>query len=212
MKIFSQLVFFALAQFCPLAYATPIQSHFYAGAELGIPFGTEQENSVSQALVSRLGGSATATEAGMAQNGRILGGYKAFENIDFEVGLFQTTESSYPFTGRTGLGIPYSGNARTSVYGINYVTLLRPDIASGWNHVFIRLGGHWSRMETTTTIAGLGSSTTTNSGSGSTYGLGYEGVIDSTINWRLQLTRTNSLGGKSGSNASVISLGILKIF
>lgn len=212
MKILLQLIFLALAQFYPLAYATPIQPRFYAGAELGIPFGTEQENSLSQALVSRLGGNATVTEAGMAQNGRIFGGYKALENMDFEIGLFQTTESTYPFTGRTGLGIPYSGNARTSVYGINYVTLLRPNIASGWHHVFVRLGGHWSRMETTSTIAGLGSSTTTNSGSGSTYGFGYEGIIDTTINWRLQLTRTNRLGGKSGSNASVISLGILKNF
>ena len=213
MKIFLQTIILALAQFSSLTYATTMQSQFYAGAELGLPLGSEQATSFSQGLISRLGGTATTTESGSVQIGKIFGGYKAQENIGIEIGIFQSTKSTLQFTGTSILS--YSGTAHNSVYGLNYSTLLRPNIASGWNHVFFRLGGHWTRLEATSTIIGFRSpisTSTINTGSGILYGLGYEGTLDKNIDWRVQFTRSNSVAGISRNNTSVISFGILKNF
>lgn len=215
MKAFWQLIMVALLQLPTLACATPLQGRFYGGAELGIPFDSDQTNDVSEKLVSALGGSASTTESGTVKLGRVFGGYKVMENLDVEVGAYQTGKSTLRFTGVMANTLPYSGVAHSSAYGVNYSALFRPNITTGWNQVFFRLGGHWSSLETTSTVVtslGTSSSTTTNSGSGLVYGFGYDGAINKTTDWRLQLTRTNNVAGKPGLNTSVISFGVVKSF
>jgi hypothetical protein len=213
MKIFSQLIFLTLANVSQLAYALTPDDKFYAGAELGIPISSNQESLAAQGLISSLGGSASASESGMVLSGRIFGGYKMLENMDIEIGGFQSTESSLQFNGTSArLGGSYSGNAHANAYGVNVATLLRPTIASGWHPVFFRLGGHWARLESTSTITGIRSTTTISSGSGMLYGFGYDGTINKNTDWRVQVTRSQRLAGNAGNNTSIVSFGIMKKF
>lgn len=212
MKILWRLFSLTLAHCSTTAFATSVQPLFYVGAELGIPFGSDQAGYLSQMLVSRLGGSASVADSNVVALGRLFGGYKVLENLDIEVGAYQTGKSSLQFTGAVNtFPFRYSGVARNSADGINYTVLFRPNLVSGWNRAFFRLGGHWSRLETTTIIRTF-SATTKDSGSGLVYGVGYDGVINETMNWRLQMTRTNNVAGKSGFNTYVMSIGILKSF
>ena len=212
MKIFLQLIILTLANFSQHAYALTSDVKFYAGAELGIPISSNQESLFAQGLVSRVGGSASATESGMVLTGRIFGGYKVLENMDIEIGVFQSTENSLQFNGASPSIGRYSGNSHATVFGANIATLLRPTIASGWHQGFLRLGGHWARLETTSTITGINSTTTINTGSGMLYGLGYDGSINKNTDWRIQFTRSQRLAGNSGNNTSIISFGIMRKF
>jgi len=217
MKTLRQLVILTLAHCSAPVFATSVQPLFYVGAELGIPFDSDQEDALSQMLVSRLGGSASVTDSTVVKLGRLFGGYKALEMMHVEVGLYQTGESTLRFTGLATrpAAFPYAGIVRSSAYGLNYTALFRPGIASGWNPLFLRLGGQWSRLEsiqTTTTFAGTSSATSIHSGGGLVYGLGYDGSINKTLDWRMQLTRSHRIGGMPGLNTSVMSIGMVKKF
>jgi len=201
-----------------LSYADEFQPKFFGGLEAGYTKVSDSTGTVATGLVSALGGSATVTQNSYMGDLRIFGGYKLTENIDFELGYLQSSDVTMKFSGTTGStysNTAYSGSFVSKLSGYDYGILLRPSIASGFNDVFFKIGGH--RIDQKITGSVTVSSTTvaysdTNKGNGTLYGLGYDSKIASDLHIRTSLTRYAKIAGDSDTYGTIFSVGLTKAF
>src|SRR6202035_5988052 len=96
--------------FVSAVHAQTFTPGFYAGGELGESRMKDQSGSFSAGMVSTLGGTAYASQDKNVFSGRLFGGYKIIENIDVELGYFQSNSYSINFNGVPRSGLAYSGN------------------------------------------------------------------------------------------------------
>jgi hypothetical protein len=208
--IYALLSAIIFAEFNPV-FASDYQSGFYAGIEAGGAYVQNETSAVASGLVNSLGGSASATQNSTVGVGRIFAGYKVIPNIDLEVGYFSSASDTVNFLGTTGGGTAYSGSIGVTAKGFDYSVLLRPNVATGINNLFLRLGGHSSKLDGTASINGSSASASI-SGSGYLVGLGYDGVISQNLDWRLGITSYQNLAGVSSASVTVYTIGILGKF
>ncbi len=188
---------------------------FYAGLEVGHTNVSDSTGALTNGLVSQLGGSASATQDSSINDYRIFGGYKLNENVNFELGYLQTSSLGANFSGRSSGSVAYAGSAASKFAGLDYSVLLRPDVATGMNGLFFRLGGHSLKSTSDASITVLGrttSSSTNQSGSGTMFGIGYDINIAKNADARVSLNRLNKIAGESDSTATVLSIGVLTRF
>jgi hypothetical protein len=193
------------------AFADSTASKFYGGLDLGSAKVENRAQAIADSFVGILGGSSSVTQT--VRNGawRIYGGYKAFENADFELGYLQTRDFGTSISGTSGAGAAYTAAGNVTVSGFDYSVLLRPNRSTGMNGFFVRLGGHSYNAQATTaiTIAGINDSINTKeSGSGIMYGLGYDSTINETIDIRFGITQIQKVAGISNNDATYLSVGV----
>jgi hypothetical protein len=165
---------------------------FYGGLEVGRSTVSDQTKDTTNLLVSSFGGSATATQSSSINDYRIFGGYKLNANVDFELGYLQTTNLSLNFSGVTSGSSAYSGSAKAKYSGFDYSVLLRPDVSTGMNNLFIRLGAHSLKSDTFLSITGVGGTASVSSdqsGTGTMFGVGYDINIAKKIDLRVAANR-----------------------
>ncbi|RXZ38172.1 hypothetical protein D9O50_01080 [Oxalobacteraceae bacterium CAVE-383] len=188
---------------------------FYGGAELGYSqMKNFDDSSVSQ-IVSIAGGTADVSQKRGVFSGRIFGGYKALENLDLELGYFQSGAASQNFNGVTGDGVAYSGSQSRKVSGFDYSVLLRPSISTGFNGAFLRLGGHYSKVKQHTEISSVdaaASASANQSGNGVMAGLGYDFSVAKNMDVRAEYNHMESVGGRSDTPVNTFRIGVVGKF
>lgn len=198
-----------------ISIAQADESNIYAGIMAGRGNVQDATGVLTTALVNDLGGSASATQDSSVAVGRAFVGYKASENIDLEVGYFGSASETINFSGRSSGGVAYSGSVGATVTGFDYSVLLRPNLASGFNGAYLRLGGHSSKFDASASFSfngGTANGSASESGSGFLYGIGYDGSITKNLDWRVDFSSYRSLAGDSSVSTNVYSVGILGRF
>ena len=200
-----------------LCSAQSFTSGFYGGFELGQARINDNSAVLQQSLVSDLGGSASVNQDTSKLNYRLLAGYKLTENVDLEAGYSQSDAFGIPFSGRSGGNVSYTGSGSVKVHGLDYGVVLRPNVSSGWNPLFLRLGGtHYTAALDVSATAGAQSASLSDSasGSGTLLGVGYDFVnVWPQVDVRASYTQLNKIaGGSSDSKASVYGVSLIKRF
>lgn len=188
---------------------------FYGGLEVGRASVANETGPLTSALVSEVGGSASATQDSSINDYRIFGGYKLNENVNFELGYVQTSSLGLNFSGVSGGSSAYTGSATQKFSGFDYSVLLRPNVSTGWNNMFFRVGGHSLKGSVDVTINGGGGSASVTdkfSGTGTLFGLGYDLNVAKNVDVRVSVNRLNKIAGRSDSDATIYSLGVLTRF
>ena len=191
------------------------QSKMYWGGEVGISHLDDQTGTISTGLVNAVGGSASTSQDKNVTTFKVVGGYRYTENLDLEVGYFQSATARMNFNGVSSGAVAYTGNANLNFSGVEYAANVRPSVSSGWNELYFRIGGHTSRLETDISInanAVTASANKTYSGSGTLYGLGYDQKFNETTKIRYSAVKYSRVGGESDSGGSVFSIGVVKNF
>jgi opacity protein-like surface antigen len=201
--------------FVSAVHAQTFTPAFYGGGELGDSQMKDQSGSFSASMASMLGGTANASQDKNVFSGRLFAGYKIIENVDIELGYFQSNSYSINDNGVTGSGFAYSGNVSMKFSGFDYAVLLRPSISSGFNGAFLRLGGQHSKVAIDTT-ATVGTATASASGSqtgnGYMIGFGYDFNVAKNVDIRAEYNHMDSLGGNSNNVADTILIGVVGKF
>ena len=68
-------------------------------------------------------------------NFRLIGGYKTNENISLELGFFMT-----PMFYLSKRKSSYSSEHKAAYGGLEYSTILRPSVSTGYNNAFVTIG------------------------------------------------------------------------
>jgi opacity protein-like surface antigen len=192
---------------------TPAASRFYIGAEYGSATLKDRSGDLAAALVAAVGGTATASQDTSVSVTRLLGGYNVSPNLGIELGYMQSGTVNYRFSGVSGSA--YAGSANISISGMDYTVVLRPSSAPGLNGLFFKLGGHSLTQKLDVAVASgtaavAGSSST--SGSGVLYGLGYDLKLSSNLDVRFAYTGADKIAGISNSNINYLSIGLIGRF
>jgi hypothetical protein len=186
----------------------------YIGFEFG-SFQFKDQTSIASGLVSTVGGSATSVQDTGMSVGRFFGGMNLTENIGAEIGYVMTGTANATFSGVSGSAVAYSGTATVKASGLDFSGLIRPGTATGLNGLFLRLGGHSMTVKTDVSLlsgAGSGASNTSQSGTGGLIGFGFDGKINDKLDFRLAYTSYQTIGGVSGNDVNLISVGLLSRF
>lgn len=198
------------------AQSTVFTPGFYVGAEAGYEKVKDQTAATASSLVSALGGSASVTQGTNMYDGRLFAGYKIIENIDAELGYTWTSTVTQNFAGVSRGGVAYSGSSNLSVNGADYSVLLRPNISTGFNNLFFRVGGTYLSQNTNANIAtsiGTSASSSLNkSGSGYIVGLGYDYAVTKDIDVRAAYNYLGNIAGISNNYTNRFSIGVLAKF
>lgn len=205
----------SLATTGAMAQTASFKPGFYAGIELGYASLKDQTQETANDLVGAVGGRVSVTQDSGIFDGRIFGGYKIVENIDFEIGFTQSGTASQTASGVSRANVPYSANADISYSGLDYSVLLRPSISTGFNNLFFRIGGTYLSQKSQISASGGGASasqTINTSGSGYLLGLGYDIPVSKSIDVRAAYNYVGNIAGVSNNYSNRFSIGLLGRF
>ena len=127
------------------------------------------------------------------------------------MGATQTGNINYNFAGVSRGSTAYAGTTSINVQSLDFSVLLRPSISTGFNNLYVRLGGQWAKEQASTTGNVTGGNGSV-SGTGYIYGLGYDQPIDKTFDARFQINRLANIAGQSSDKATVFSVGFVGKF
>ncbi|HEY4318953.1 MAG TPA: outer membrane beta-barrel protein [Herbaspirillum sp.] len=200
--------------FVTAVHAQTFQPGFYGGAEMGYSPIHDLSGSPAAKLQSELGGNVDFSRNKDVFSGRIFGGYKLTENVDLELGYFQSNSYGMNFSTTVG-GLPYTGKLSQKVSGLDYSVLLRPSISTGFNGAFMRVGGHYSTIKADF-LMNVGeyskAQSTSQSGAGFTIGLGYDFDVAKHVAIRTEYNRMESIGGRSDTPMDTFRIGVIGKF
>jgi len=197
------------------ANAQVATSKVYGGVEFGTASLDNETGNVTSAMVRSYGGSASATQDASVGIGRVFGGYTVNDNLSWEIGYAQSSNFGLNATGRSGGGTNYSISASAKFSGLDYSAVIRPDVSTGWNNLFARVGFTNYKADTTGSVVVSGttySASSNESGKGNILGLGYDSDIGNGLKFRAALTRFTKVAGDSDNSGTVYSVGLLKSF
>lgn len=198
-----------------MAQSATFKPGFYAGIELGYASLKDQTQETANDLVGAVGGRVSVTQDSGIFDGRLFGGYKIIENIDFELGFTQSGTASQTASGVSRTNVAYTANADISNSGLDYSVLLRPSISTGFNNLFFRVGGTYLTQKTQISASAGGASasqTINTSGSGYLLGLGYDIPVSKSIDVRAAYNYVGNIAGVSNNYSNRFSIGLLGKF
>jgi hypothetical protein len=188
---------------------------FYGGAELSSSKLDNETGSTANALVNAYGGSVTVTQDSRVRMGRFFGGYKLNDNVGFELGYLQSSNFGINAVGRSGGGTNYTIGASAKFSGLDYSVLLRPNVDTGLNNLYVRLGLHNYKADVTGSASAGGhtfSATESYSGTGSIYGVGYDADIGNEFKVRFAINKVKKVGGESDMGGTAYGVSLIKNF
>ena len=187
----------------------------YFGIEVGSTKVDNASGPVAAELVTALGGTATATQNTTITATQLVGGYKATENVDVELAYVNTSKLSLNFSGVSSGSVAYAGAIGMKISGFSYSVNLRPSVSTGFNGAFLKIGGHNFDADLTTSLS-AGSvavaSSSTISGSGTLFGVGYDIPLDNASDVRVSWTKYNKVAGESDISAKFLNIGYIRRF
>jgi hypothetical protein len=205
----------ALATFASLGLHAE-QGKTYWGVEFGAANLENHSKQLETRLVSTLNVPASVTNDSNVPTIKFFAGYHYSENLDLELGYFKRSSANINFSGVHDGSIAYTGIGNIKSSGFEYAVNIRPSIASGWNDLYFRIGGHSSKLDINgyfyvdnTFVSSGGKS---NSGTGALYGFGYDHKLNQMTKVRFSAVSYSSIGGEAGFDDSVYSIGIIKKF
>lgn len=172
---------------------------FYAGGDVGYGRAGSAEDFAEE--IAGFGFNVNYDE-GVAM-GRVFGGYSFSENVAFEGGAFFTSDLNFSLSAP---GFGNVGEVDVGAMGGDFSLLLRPNVASGLNGLFIRGGGHYSEVEAE--LTGLGTAESSDSGAGYLAGIGYDARINDRLTARISYTRYGNVAGDSDLNIDYFAAGL----
>lgn len=187
------------------------QTGFYIGVEAGAASVKDQAQELANGLVRELGGSAAVTQDTGIGFARFFGGYQINKYAAAELGYLNSGEATANFSGVTGGAATYTGNVKLSVSGFDLSAVVKPFDQRGLERLFFRAGLTSYEQKIVVSASSNGSAasgTTTNSGTGTIFGVGYDlpagpGVV------RFQLNTLQRIGGVSDNSSTALSAGYL---
>ena len=196
------------------SYAQSTSEKTYFGLEVGTSSVDNATGELTSALVSGLGGSASATQSKNVNVFKFLIGYKHSDNVDLEVGYSKSSDVNLTFAGTTRGAVAYAGSATQGISGFEFSTNLRPDVSTGWNNAFVKVGMHNFKadysLRVTSGSASIASSDS-ESGTGALYGFGYDYPMGNGSSLRFAYTKYSKIAGGDVSG-SLVGVGFLKKF
>lgn len=185
----------------------------YWGGELGLARGDDQTGMFTNTLMRQYGGTATAKQdVSSSATVRLLMGYRWTEHIDLEGAYMQSPRTDLSFSGVAGNTMPYTGSADVRYSGFEYAVNWRPFMSPDWHGLYFRVGGHSSKIETNVLVRYLASTSSTISGTGIVYGVGYDQPLGALGKMRYAATQYDRIGGVSGVGGTVYSIGFIQDF
>lgn len=215
MKFKSALAIAASALFLTSVHAQDFKPGFYAGADLGVSPVNNLSGSPASTAITASGGTGHISQNNEVFSGRVFAGYKVMENVDLELGYFQSGSYSQSFHGVTELGDDFSGKASQKFSGLDYSVLFRPNISTGFNGAFLRLGGHYSRLKTHSQLNIADMSVTSGasqSGAGVLAGIGYDYSLTKNVDIRGEYNHMESVGGLTDTPVNTFRIGVVGKF
>jgi hypothetical protein len=186
---------------------------FYGGVEFGGAMLSNETEKLAKTTMQANGGSAIAIQDATAQTFRIFGGYKVNENIDLELGYFEAPDRPTRITGRSAASTDFMSSGYERSRGLDYSAVIRPNVTSGYNNLFARIG--ITEYDRRTTMAASGSTYLANShisGTGRFFGVGYDAPLDSNVSLRLSVNWLSRIAGNVDGSATVYSIGLINRF
>lgn len=182
------------------------QADTYGGIEGGLGFVDTNAASTAQSLANLAGSTVTYTSDRGAFVGRAFISYDVNSTVAVEIGGFATTNASNTYV-LSGV----SAKENYSATGVDTSAVLK--IAD--TGFFGKLGMHYSQAKGNasatngiTTYRSSGDA----SGSGLMAGIGYQAKLSEGVFWRTTYSYYDKVGGVSGANINLFSLGIVKKF
>ena len=188
---------------------------FYVGAGAGYNAISDDSASINSRLVSEVGGSASTTLSKAVANIRLTGGYKFNEYVALELGYLMSSKYTLSSVGRASGNVPYTVNGDVSFSGFDVSAIVRPSVASGYNNFFATVGLHSLTQKTNVTFVGGGSTvseSSSQSGTGMLYGVGYDWAVNKGLDLRVAVIRLDKLAGSAGSNTTNFGVSLIKHF
>lgn len=213
-----KISYIALAATALFSSATAIaeDGKYYFGAEVGSVKIENRAQAIANDAVAIAGGTASVTQTVRNGAGRIFGGYKFNENVDLELGYLQSQSFNTSIAGLTGGNVAYAAGGGVKVSGFDYSVLLRPSKDSGFNELFLKVGGHNFTSKANFSMSAGGNAitipSTKTSGSGMLFGVGYDLSLDKNLSVRFGLTQYNKISGMSDADATFFSIGVKGTF
>ncbi len=202
----------AILATCASSYAFEAKPYF--GVEVGSTKVDNATGPVATSLVNAVGGTATATQNTTVTATKLIGGYKATENVDIEFAYVNSSKLSLNFNGVSSGSVAYAGAIGLKISGFEYALNLRPSVASGFNGAFVKLGGHNFDADITASLSAGSVSVagkSTLSGSGTLFGVGYDIPLDQNSDVRVSWTKYNKLAGED-ITAKFLNIGYMRRF
>ena len=187
---------------------------FYLGVGVGVSKAENDLKGFNAEMVEEFGGSISSTQDSSIRSFRLVGGYKANENIAIELGYSRSAKWNLNYAGRTGNNVAYSGGGNVRTDGFDVSAVVRPSVASGFNNFFATAGVHNYQAEVGLSFSADGTRLAINGserGTGTMFGAGYDWKARKDLDVRLLVRRLNKVAGESGS-ANNFFIGLNKHF
>lgn len=182
----------------------------YLGADVGYGWVDTNAKDTAQTLANLSGETVSYKDDEGAVLGRLFLGYNFNENVGVELGYFGSGSVDVDYRSANG-----QANENAKVRGVDLSLMLRPSVSSGLNGLFLRAGGHYSKIDGNASLAyndGTNAATYSASGSesgtGFLVGAGYDFNLDKNINARVSYTYLDSLGSVSNADVNVLTFGL----
>ncbi len=178
----------------------------YVGIDGGYAFVDIKAEETAQTLANLSGRATTVVYDKAAIFGRLFGGINVHKNIDIEAGIFTTGSLTAKYSNSLG-----TANESYSATGFDISAVIRPE-PTGF---YLKLGAHNTKVEgkasvtiSTTTVSANASKT----GGGLFGAVGYDFKFSNDLVGGFGLSYYDKIGGLSGVNATILSVGISKKF
>ena len=210
-KKYASLVFAVLASTAVTAQVNT----GYIGVEGGYSIINDQSDELKNGAISSYGGTASASMKTGITSYRLYGGFDVNDKISLELGYLGSSSINASVSGRSSGAVNYAIDLSLKLTGYDYSVMWYPNRTSTVRGGFVKIGGHNTKLSGTGTAVASGNtyrSDISDSGTGLQFGVGYEGALTKTVDYRLGVTRYNKVAGESGTGVSVISAGVITRF
>jgi hypothetical protein len=176
----------------------------FGGVEGGYAFVDINADTTAQTLANLSGRTTTYTYDKAALSGRIFGGMKISPTLSAEIGYFTSLSLDANYSNSLG-----TASESYKTRGFDITAIYRPEPIG----LFVKAGMHHSEVtgNANVTIGGYSASASASqSGAGFLVGAGYTFPLSNELEWYVSATHYNKLGGMSGTDANLISVGIVR--
>ena len=207
------LMFLAVMTFCAVASAQMTSG--YMGFEGGYSSITDDSDSLRSKAIADFGGTATASQKTGVSSYRVFGGVDVNDKVSLELGYIASSSVSSTLSGRSSTAVNYTLDIGAKLTGFDYSAVWFPNRTSSQRGGFVKFGGHSTKISGNGSVVASGktySAELSTSGTGLQFGIGYEGDLTKTVDYRLGISRYSKLAGESGSGVTVLSAGVISRF
>lgn len=187
----------------------------YFGVEAGVVnvsnISSYITSSNSTYMLSKVGGSISASYSTGVAHARIYGGAFINENMGIEIGGLAVDTIKTSYSGRSSSGVAYTATDDYSTQIYDFVGTFRGDKNGPFEHMILKLGAHYGIVSETASFSVSGTTYTASaskSGWGPMVGFAYDKQFGKDVDWRVSYSYYSGIAGLSAS-AYIINSGVV---